>query len=1013
MVLVVVSLGFLLASTPARNSNLWLHLASGRALAQGHFPWQGDPFASTTNGVRWVNPGWLADGAMYELHELGGGKALVIAKAMIVALLAAWFFSFRRPGTRVGAMALAAGIALLALGPWLLLQPALLSLLGLVATLYLLERTGKSRWLLLPLFALWANVDAWFVLGPALVCLYALGEMFRGAGKEAGSLALLAAAGCAACLVNPYHYHVFAWPTPLGLSPAEQEWMRDPLGRDLVVSPFAARFPTAPAFASPGGWAYCLLLVAGLASFAVRGRAIHPGRLLVWLGLAALSLYQARAIPFFAVVAGPILALNIQEWAVAIQANTSAGRLSSLERLKNAARGVGLLAGLGLLVAAWPGWLQPRPYQPRGWVLDADESLVRMAHHLQAASAGQKSPPEHFLFTFSPEAAHYLAWFCPAEKGFVDARWPLFNHVAGDYVRMRRALVSSEKASDGADLGRLFDAYRIDRILVHDPDWDRTSRAYGNLLLDEQAWQLLDVEGATALFRRRRDAGSPSPWRALDYRRAAYHPDPERRAPLDAPRSPEAPGPFDPFLRARDDRSADRAEAALHLTYFDLRAGHMQAEVSRQWLSALATGMAGAGPGSEPGGTATALALRLYLTPLLSPAPTDAGQPLADQFAAGFMASSDRGPPEALLLAVRSARRALAVNPDDAGAFLLLGEAYLRLGRQTREQSWQAVFPEFALIRRAQALTALEQAVLLRPDLDQAHALLVPLCLEQGHLDRGLDHLRARLQIAEQAVKKQGPDAGPAAERLPQLQAGVDSLATQVRRAQEIYDANTKGQTDPSAVLARARLALRHGLAHKALEMLLRSHPAIFGNAGALLQLDLMLQSGQGFAVRAALDPQLENMLGFVPYHSLQSRAAVACGDYAAADAELESLGERFRQVQIEPGKLAPIHSAMALRVADALLARPMSAAGPAGQSLNLFFQFNAVIPLGEQADLLRQMADFRVLRALLALEAGAVESARWHLRAALAEWSGADNGTGLDFRTRLIAEDVMKWLNE
>src|SRR5205085_7450049 len=101
-----------------------------------------------------------------------------------------------------------------------------------------------------------------------------------------------------------------------GLTHAERALLGDPLGQGLVVSPFRRPFTTAPAFASPGGWAYCLLVAAGAASFALRGRAPHPGRLLAWLALAALSLYQARAIPFFAVAAGPILALNLQEWAL-------------------------------------------------------------------------------------------------------------------------------------------------------------------------------------------------------------------------------------------------------------------------------------------------------------------------------------------------------------------------------------------------------------------------------------------------------------------------------------------------------------------------------------------------------------------------------------------------------------------------------------------------------------------------------------------------------------------------
>src|SRR5262249_10879305 len=157
------------------------------------------------------------------------------------------------------------------------------------------------------------------------------------------------------------------------------------------------RFSSSPAFASPGGWAYCLLLAASAVSFVLRGRALHPGRLLVWLALAALSLYQARAIPFFAVAAGPLLALNLQEWAVARQESRSANRRTRFSifdpRSSTLIRGGGALVGVGLLVLAWPGWLQPAPYQPRAWSVEPDGSLVRLAQHLEAEEGG--TPERH------------------------------------------------------------------------------------------------------------------------------------------------------------------------------------------------------------------------------------------------------------------------------------------------------------------------------------------------------------------------------------------------------------------------------------------------------------------------------------------------------------------------------------------------------------------------------------------------------------------------------------------
>src|SRR5258708_3405710 len=90
----VLALAFLLASTPARNSDLWLHLASGRALLRGQVPHGTDPFASTTTGIAWVNHAWLTDVILYELHTLGNGRALVVAKGVLVALLAGLLFCF-------------------------------------------------------------------------------------------------------------------------------------------------------------------------------------------------------------------------------------------------------------------------------------------------------------------------------------------------------------------------------------------------------------------------------------------------------------------------------------------------------------------------------------------------------------------------------------------------------------------------------------------------------------------------------------------------------------------------------------------------------------------------------------------------------------------------------------------------------------------------------------------------------------------------------------------------------
>jgi tetratricopeptide (TPR) repeat protein len=709
------------------------------------------------------------------------------------------------------------------------------------------------------------------------------------------------------------------------------------------------------------------------------------------LALAALSIYQARTIPFFAVVAAPFLALNVQEW------SRRRPFSETLQRLRFAADWVGVLVGMILLVLAWPGWLQTAPYQPRGWSVEPDGSLVRLAEQLKRYHAESRFRPDRFALTFSPEVAHYLAWFCPEEKGFLDSRWPLFDRVAEDYVVMRHCLLGEGVSVSGA-LATLIEAHHIDRILLHDTDWERTARAYRHLFLSPE-WELLAVEGGATLFARH-NGSAPSP-EAFDSRRAAYHPAPDQLAPP-SPRPPRPPRWFDAFRRRLDNRSADREQAAMYLLTFDLQAEKQSTRLVRQWLLAHATGLIGCGWATEPAGTASSLAVRLELTPLLP------SSPVAEQFAASYLTMHGSGPAEPLLLAVRAARRALAVNPDDAGALLLLGEAYFRLARQTRELNWVTTLPDLGPLRQTQMLTALEQAALLRPDLEKAHDLLAQLYWEEGQLDRCLDHLRARLRIAEKSARE--------AEPIAALRAYVEKLEQLVNQSEKTYQANLPGRTDPSKVLDRARLAAGWGLSRKALQMLLESYPAIFGKAGVEYQLDLMLQAGQGYEVRDWLEPKHESQIDFATFHWVKARAAASCGDYAEAEAELDRGSEPLRRIGLSSTLLVPIRSAVALHVARAVLTRPSIAEGAAGRAAALSSQFRTLDPLLGPAELLRREADRRVLRGLLALESGAVETARQHFRAALDVWGGetaTETGAGLDFPARPLAQQMIRRLHE
>src|SRR5262249_17352005 len=138
--------------------------------------------------VYWVNHAWLYCWLTYGIYSLGGGAGLVIFKAIVFTVAIA---VLSRVGWRSSSrwfVLLCLIMAALAASMRALVQPTAVSMLFVAITLYVLDRVGlfgfkqaktpeeargETRWLwcLPPLFALWANLDAWFILGPMLVAL--------------------------------------------------------------------------------------------------------------------------------------------------------------------------------------------------------------------------------------------------------------------------------------------------------------------------------------------------------------------------------------------------------------------------------------------------------------------------------------------------------------------------------------------------------------------------------------------------------------------------------------------------------------------------------------------------------------------------------------------------------------------------------------------------------------------------------------------------------------------------
>lgn len=951
LVVVVLLFAFLVASFPVFNSDFFGQAATGRLILQGEYRFGVDPFVySETTEDYFVNHSWLFALLMYGLYQLPGigGAAVVIFKALLVVALAEILLRVgRRKGQSLWIPAACTALAILAVSSRLYLQPSCLSYLFLGLTLWLLTvmRPNDKRlwWLLPPLFALWVNCDQWFFLGPLTVALYLVGEgiQYAMASREGGPdggrqrelriLGLVVLVGVAACLLNPHHFHAFTLPPEFGLSPAGAVLEQDPQFHTLFLSPLGKDFYQPRLGLSAAGLAYWPLLFLGLTSFVlVFGRAPW-WRLVVWMGFALLSLYNVRLIPFFAIVAGPVMARNWLDYATQ--------RLGQEPRLtpgwRNwslAGRGLTVLLALALVIAAVPGWLQNQPKQQRrlGWSVRVDPSLQAMAQTIQQWRQEKlldKTDPHWFNMHY--EVADYLAWFAPGERVFLGHSLPYCRKTAEDYADIRQGLEQLMPERAGADdnsvpspkdIQKKLDQLRARLRELHVRYWifDDNSSARANqaarllLFATPDEWVLCALHGRLAVFAWRdpadRQAPDPSKGLALDLKEVAFGP----RAETAPPQGPE-PTPardgwetyWDAWWRPARPLSADREEAALYDFRFQVleepRRKQQAYFALRAWQAAVAAGAVAGSLSQGPApGSLLALSWSSTYHNLLPPGQVQPARPAQHSEEGAMQAwllyvnSRPIEPPTSLYLGIRAARRALRVNPEEASTYFLLGQGYRHLGAQPLERNFAMTAPRLLAIRRTQIVAALQQCLRLQPNPDmaaQAHEALYAVYAPPPrgvlrYYDAAVHHLREALDQRTAAGPPPNVSAAQYNQELDRMSAELMKLETELKRQRDSFDVRAASRSG----LEKVRIALALGLPETALalleeesEMSITAKDLDVVKAVTAAALDLgRLDTASRLLVP---DPQSTANQPVRPdYLDLHVRLAAARGDYADAD---------------------------------------------------------------------------------------------------------------------------------
>lgn len=990
--LFIVFLAFLLASFPARNPEIWGRLAAGRDLANGRLP----VAVASWNPDRVSNEGWLFDLVCYLLYSATGGVGLVVAKALLVAGLA--LILFRLCGTRENWLlaTVCAAIAVLAMGTRLLLQPTIASYFCLGLTLWLIRsQKGKPSIVpsvsLLALFVIWANLDRWFLVGLIAVALVWMGRALDGPAparelsRRLASLLLLAGV----CFLNPATYHIFALPTELTVAG------RIPGSSQAIRSPFTWAYWDAMS-QSPVGLAYYPLFGLSLLSFLLALPRWRWERLLPWAIFAGLSAYQVRTVPFFAIVAGPILAWNLEEFFARRRAIQSSAIAGSRRRLSRVAAGAAIASlGLAFLGATWTGWLQSPPFEPRHWGIETPRGLERSATKMCALLADGRLPSNTCVLHLSPDTAATFAWHCPNLK---SVREPGLN--AG--------ILDESNASD-AWLDQMR-SLSVSHVVVYDVDRSRWNAAVERLLAFPEQWPLLQLDGRVTVFGWRDPAKlDPNPAILSDFadlNKLALQPRPEEKAP---PPPTIAPREWwDAFWKGVPDPSDERDEAAFRL---------LQAEALRRstadrhvvaWSATEAAALVGAANGWHgPAALWDASTRAVFVSPRVMGETWSKlvlGQ-LALKLLPMFRQTRDDSPIATIYLAIRAARRAIAHDPSDAQAYATLGEAYLRLINNTRERNWYRDLGELAILRRVQAATAFHRALTLDPNQAFVHSQLAKMYLDVGFLDLGLTHQRAFLDLVRKAERTSGPQRGAYREATSDVEKQVEALSKVVDEQMRQFEKESSGLR----VLDRALTARDRGLVGKARDILLASDISAFGANGLALELDLLLRTGRAQEVQDWTSPEQQEALG-PRYHWFRMQAFSALGDYSQAAEECSLLAAEGS----DASGATPRAIAAAL-VAQEILDRLHIVAHPGRGAWEVFRQATIRGRVMQFIVNIRREADAITLRGLVALEAGDIESATRDFRQALATWNSPTavvEGRGIDFGGRSACQGALDWIN-
>lgn len=318
VLLLLFCLSWVTLLKPDFDPDIWARLAVGKLVVESGGVTTHDPFAYTPKRPEWIDHEWGAGVIFYLVASLGGQKALLILKALLIfgTVLFVYLRARRSTGRPPSLIFPLLIVGAVHLGFALSVRSQVFTYFLFSAWLYILERARDGDWNVvwwIPISAVfWANVHGGFLAGIGLIVLFAGGAFIeRGPFMRFVVVAAIASLGS---LVNPYGLKYWGYlldATTMDRS-SIPEW--GPL--DL--------FGTQPAYL--GFKVLLTLTVASVMTAALKGRFSDPGRMTTLAALAILGVRVSRHSTFFVIASAPFVwSWLVSLWTGFVAAGTRSG----------------------------------------------------------------------------------------------------------------------------------------------------------------------------------------------------------------------------------------------------------------------------------------------------------------------------------------------------------------------------------------------------------------------------------------------------------------------------------------------------------------------------------------------------------------------------------------------------------------------------------------------------------------------------------------------------------------